>query len=240
MPGQDTDAVLDSMLSMAVPGAMYEEQQVVQFNACNVVKEQQVVQMPHSLDANMHVPTAYNQEQQVVQFNACNVVKEQQVVQAVLLPPILPSLDANMHVPTAYNQDVVRRPLPPLLPPAVPPTCSMAPTGNPNSPPPGHIAGAPPLWREQVSPHREAPSSMPLTSVPVHDSSLCGTCGIVATVPKDSLPPSIGSAGHPHHCKLACKFVHTARGCKDGANCERCHLCPWRRSHKIAAQACAL
>jgi len=42
-------------------------------------------------------------------------------------------------------------------------------------------------------------------------------------------PPNVGSLGHPLSCAVACKYAHKARGCKDGANCTRCHLCPWRR-----------
>jgi len=56
------------------------------------------------------------------------------------------------------------------------------------------------------------------------------------------LPPGLGSAvvsngvlsrgslGHPEHCGLACKYAWRTRGCKDGANCRRCHVCRWRRS----------
>lgn len=39
---------------------------------------------------------------------------------------------------------------------------------------------------------------------------------------------SRGSAGHPDQCAKACKFVSTKRGCKDGADCDHCHLCTWR------------
>jgi len=39
---------------------------------------------------------------------------------------------------------------------------------------------------------------------------------------------SRGSAGHPDGCAKACKFVSTKRGCKDGADCDHCHLCTWR------------
>jgi len=42
-------------------------------------------------------------------------------------------------------------------------------------------------------------------------------------------PPTVGSWGHPVSCAVACKYAYKARGCKDGANCTRCHLCPWRR-----------
>jgi len=41
--------------------------------------------------------------------------------------------------------------------------------------------------------------------------------------------PSVGSMGHPKACGEACKFVHKARGCKDGSFCTRCHLCRWSR-----------
>jgi len=37
--------------------------------------------------------------------------------------------------------------------------------------------------------------------------------------------PSIGSRGHPNGCEKPCKFVWKVRGCHDGANCLRCHLC---------------
>jgi len=42
-------------------------------------------------------------------------------------------------------------------------------------------------------------------------------------------PPSLGSIGHPHQCADACKYYWKARGCKDGADCNRCHLCTWRQ-----------
>jgi len=41
----------------------------------------------------------------------------------------------------------------------------------------------------------------------------------------DLLWPSIGSRGHPLCCKLPCKYVLKRKGCKDGLNCIRCHLC---------------
>lgn len=40
---------------------------------------------------------------------------------------------------------------------------------------------------------------------------------------------SKGSVGHPHSCSEACKYVFKKRGCKDGENCDRCHLCDWKR-----------
>lgn len=40
--------------------------------------------------------------------------------------------------------------------------------------------------------------------------------------------PSKGSIGHPYCCAAACKYNKKARGCKDGPNCDRCHLCVFR------------
>jgi hypothetical protein len=48
--------------------------------------------------------------------------------------------------------------------------------------------------------------------------------------------PSRGSIGHPHSCAAACKYVKKPRGCKDGSDCDRCHLCAFRNSkHKKTA-----
>jgi len=46
-------------------------------------------------------------------------------------------------------------------------------------------------------------------------------------------PPRLvsrGSIGHPHQCSNACKYAWKKRGCKDGINCDRCHLCEWKRN----------
>jgi len=50
-------------------------------------------------------------------------------------------------------------------------------------------------------------------------------------------PPSAGSCGHPHQCGAPCKYFWKASGCKDGAACERCHLCKWVRPRKKAEAA---
>lgn len=42
-------------------------------------------------------------------------------------------------------------------------------------------------------------------------------------------PPSVGSIGHPYTCAEFCKYAKKARGCKDGADCNRCHLCTAKR-----------
>lgn len=44
-----------------------------------------------------------------------------------------------------------------------------------------------------------------------------------------SQAPSHGSVGHPHRCADACKYALKKRGCKDGAQCDHCHLCEWNR-----------
>merc|ERR1719197_1715416 len=42
--------------------------------------------------------------------------------------------------------------------------------------------------------------------------------------------PSRGSIGHPFNCAAGCKYIKKPRGCKDGADCERCHLCAFKNS----------
>jgi len=42
--------------------------------------------------------------------------------------------------------------------------------------------------------------------------------------------PSTGSIGHPFSCAAACKYIKKSRGCKDGADCDRCHLCAFKNS----------
>lgn len=52
-------------------------------------------------------------------------------------------------------------------------------------------------------------------------------------------PPSAGSCGHPDQCGAPCKYFWKANGCKDGAACERCHLCKWVRPRKKPELAAA-
>jgi len=40
---------------------------------------------------------------------------------------------------------------------------------------------------------------------------------------------SQGSIGHPYSCAEACKYAKKRKGCKDGALCDHCHLCTWKR-----------
>lgn len=58
--------------------------------------------------------------------------------------------------------------------------------------------------------------------------------GMEATFEVDPTQPiaSKGSMGHPYACNEACKYAKKTRGCKDGASCDRCHLCEWKRPVK--------
>lgn len=42
-------------------------------------------------------------------------------------------------------------------------------------------------------------------------------------------PLSCGSVGHPHACAAPCRYVKKHGGCRDGASCQKCHLCFWQR-----------
>eukprot|EP00930_Biecheleria_cincta_P089351 TRINITY_DN78639_c0_g1_i1.p1 TRINITY_DN78639_c0_g1~~TRINITY_DN78639_c0_g1_i1.p1 ORF type:complete len:235 (-),score=46.20 TRINITY_DN78639_c0_g1_i1:109-756(-) len=46
--------------------------------------------------------------------------------------------------------------------------------------------------------------------------------------PPSPILASVGSANHPHGCAAACKYAGKARGCKDGPDCDHCHLCKYR------------
>jgi len=44
---------------------------------------------------------------------------------------------------------------------------------------------------------------------------------------------SLGSEGHPFSCGPACKYASKGKGCKDGANCDHCHLCKWKKAAPV-------
>jgi len=44
----------------------------------------------------------------------------------------------------------------------------------------------------------------------------------------EEMAPSKGSIGHPDCCAEACKYHKKAKGCKDGLDCDRCHICVYR------------
>jgi len=43
---------------------------------------------------------------------------------------------------------------------------------------------------------------------------------------------SLGSIEHPHKCASACRYVKRKGGCRDGTQCQHCHLCFWRRDRE--------
>jgi len=53
-----------------------------------------------------------------------------------------------------------------------------------------------------------------------------------ASQPQANSVVSVGSMGHPLYGAEPCKYNQRRRGCKDGAACDRCHLCDWKR-HEI-------
>jgi len=71
-----------------------------------------------------------------------------------------------------------------------------------------------------------------------HQATVCIPTGFVraddlaleAGADRPAPVPSRGSVGHPHKCNIPCKYAFKNRGCKDGADCLRCHQCEWRRS----------
>mmetsp|Transcript_58709 Transcript_58709/g.128947 ORF Transcript_58709/g.128947 Transcript_58709/m.128947 type:complete len:247 (-) Transcript_58709:110-850(-) len=59
-----------------------------------------------------------------------------------------------------------------------------------------------------------------------------------ATKPCDD-QGSNGSVGHPFTCAGPCKYFSKPRGCKDGASCNRCHICPWKRTGGLTQEKVA-
>eukprot|EP00929_Paragymnodinium_shiwhaense_P087475 TRINITY_DN47642_c0_g1_i1.p1 TRINITY_DN47642_c0_g1~~TRINITY_DN47642_c0_g1_i1.p1 ORF type:complete len:199 (-),score=31.08 TRINITY_DN47642_c0_g1_i1:169-765(-) len=51
--------------------------------------------------------------------------------------------------------------------------------------------------------------------------------------PTEPVEVSVGSAGHPHNCGAPCKYAVKAKGCKDGAHCDHCHLCVWKPLRRV-------
>lgn len=55
--------------------------------------------------------------------------------------------------------------------------------------------------------------------------------------PRKDVLISKGTIGHPISCRgLGCKFAAKDRGCKEGGDCLRCHLCVWKRAPEKEAQ----
>mmetsp|Transcript_16918 Transcript_16918/g.38212 ORF Transcript_16918/g.38212 Transcript_16918/m.38212 type:complete len:389 (-) Transcript_16918:89-1255(-) len=76
-----------------------------------------------------------------------------------------------------------------------------------------------------------APSSVSSRLEDVRPGCWTSMCDVFGEVDKDlpSYTLSEGSRGHPHSCRAPCKFVRRKRGCYDGAACDHCHICHWRR-----------
>eukprot|EP00439_Symbiodinium_sp_Y106_P045088 s3243_g5.t1 len=67
---------------------------------------------------------------------------------------------------------------------------------------------------------------VPPTSPPPYSVFLTQVPSTVPPPPDYFPEPSVGSRGHYQgRCAAACKYVRKARGCKDGVNCVRCHIC---------------
>jgi len=79
-------------------------------------------------------------------------------------------------------------------------------------------------------------SGLPPVPAPAQPAASATTCPPVPKPEYESSPEtepekmSVGSMGHPVSCSRGCKYVWKPKGCKDGANCKRCHYCPWRRA----------
>jgi len=77
-------------------------------------------------------------------------------------------------------------------------------------------------------PHAEAPPTR--------------TSATISTEVQKGCSVSLGSVGHPYSCAGACKYATKSNGCKDGANCDHCHLCKWTKTkaRKKDTQATAM
>jgi len=75
-------------------------------------------------------------------------------------------------------------------------------------------------------------SSSPLLEAA--SSQSCQDATGFSSLPQPNLAPDDmpqlckGSVGHPEACAEPCKYATKSRGCKDGLDCQRCHLCHWR------------
>lgn len=61
----------------------------------------------------------------------------------------------------------------------------------------------------------------------------------IVTSPQKTVPvivqhTSFGSIGHPMTCAPACKYIKRKGGCREGANCAKCHMCFWSRHPELS------
>jgi len=64
------------------------------------------------------------------------------------------------------------------------------------------------------------------------EETQCLACGDHEVPESNFAMDSKGSKGHPYSCASACKYIKKTRGCKDGADCDRCHLCAFHNKSK--------
>jgi len=106
----------------------------------------------------------------------------------------------------------------------------------PESTPPVSLAAEIAAAANFLIPKNPPPGLMTPTTTSMPQLSVLGVHG-AAPQSQSPQPPlelvlSVGSTGHPYSCGAACKYAKKTKGCKDGVNCERCHLCHWSRYTK--------
>jgi len=69
------------------------------------------------------------------------------------------------------------------------------------------------------------------------EDTQCLPCETSEVPESNFILESKGSIGHPYSCASACKYIKKVRGCKDGADCDRCHLCAFRNKSKKPGMA---
>mmetsp|Transcript_23524 Transcript_23524/g.54615 ORF Transcript_23524/g.54615 Transcript_23524/m.54615 type:complete len:238 (-) Transcript_23524:147-860(-) len=88
-------------------------------------------------------------------------------------------------------------------------------------------------WRLQTPSPEPPMPPMPMDGIPFAFQREERTAGQVdQTAYSDLKHPwcvSFGSHGHPLNCAPACKYATRGKGCKDGAKCDHCHLCKWKK-----------
>jgi len=91
--------------------------------------------------------------------------------------------------------------------------------------PPGVVSPPPGI-------HPPITRSSPRQDMHAQSAGMNDAASWVSGTQEEPLAASVGTVGHPNNCGPACKFHHTARGCKDGKFCTHCHVCPWRKTRR--------
>jgi len=101
----------------------------------------------------------------------------------------------------------------------------------PESTPPINLAEEIAIAASLLIPKRPLPGLTTPMTTSMPPLSVLGVHGAApqSQSPQPPLCLSVGSTGHPYSCGAACKYAQKSKGCKDGVNCERCHLCRWSR-----------